>query len=252
MSEYEKYKKDRQKLVEVAKVKMSTPDGGAGAIKEDYQPLKPTTFQGKWQNYWYHYKWLTFGSIIATILIVMFAWQVIFKTVNDAQMTLVTEVPFDSMAGSFETKLSNIATDYTKNGKIDIDIIPIQQDITGKNLMSPEMAQANYVKLAAGLSTLDSFIYMVDESSYNYLKTLELSFMDLSELVDPGKLDKPDRYAIKGTNLAEKLDIGPLSDNMYLCFVNYGALDEKRQNKKNIKTAYERDIVFFEDLLAYK
>ncbi len=252
MSEYDKYKKDRQKLIEATKVKMSTPNGGAGVKKEDYQPLKPTTAKGKWENYWYHYKWVTFGSIFAAILIITFVWQIAFKTVYDAHMVVVSKIPFDTVVDSFKVKLSDLATDYTQNQKIELDIMAIQHDNSGEGSLSPEMVQANYVKLAAGLSTLDSYIYMLDESSYDYLKEMDLKFMDLSELVGTENLDKPDRYALKGTNLAKKLDVSVLTDNMYLCFIDYSALDEKRQNKKDIKANYERDIVFFKEMLAYK
>ncbi|MEG0691675.1 MAG: hypothetical protein RR444_01175 [Oscillospiraceae bacterium] len=252
MSEYDQYKKERQKLIEATKVKMSTPNGGAGVEKEDYQPLKPTTFKGKWSNYWYHYKWLTFGSLFGGILIFMFAWQMIFKPVYDARMVVLSELPFDSMVDSFEVKLSDLATDYTQNGKIELDFMSIQQDLKGENSLSPEMVQAGFVKLSASLSTLDSYIYLVDESSYDYLKEMEINLMDLSGLADPEKLDKADRYSLKDTKLAEKLELSEILDTMYLCFIDYDSLDEKRQNKKDIKANYERDIAFFKELLAYK
>lgn len=252
MSEYEEYKKDRQKLIESRKIKMSTPDGGAGVSHVDYQPLKPTTFKGKWQNYWYHYKWATFGTAFAAILVVTFVWQIVTRPVYDATMVLVSEFPFDSMTESFKANLSELATDYTENEKIEIDIMSIQQDFSGENSLSPEMTQAGFVKLSAGLSTLDSFIYLVDEVSYDSLKEMELNFMDLSDLASPESLDKPDRYSLKDSKLAELLEAPEILGDMYLCFVDYHALDEKRQEKKTIKANYERDIVFFEELLAYK
>lgn len=252
MSEYEQYKRDRQRLIETTRVKMSTPDGGAGVVKEDYQPIKPNTFKKKWENYWYHYKWITFGVAFAFILVIVFVWQIIFKIQYDAKMVIVSEYPFDVVTESYQEKLKPLVTEFTKNNKIDIEISSLQQDYSGKNKLSPEIVQANFVKLSASISELDCFIYMIDEATYKSFKDMDLDFMDLTKLVDSKKLDKPDRYSLKGTKLAEKLELGKSADNMYLCFMNYDTLPAKRQQKKNIKSNYNRDITFFKEMLKYQ
>lgn len=254
MSEYDSHKKELQELIKSRKLKMASPDdGGAGAAKEEYIPLKPTTFKEKWINYWYHYKGLTFGTLFAGILVFTFVWQIATRTVYDATMMIVSALPFDSVSESFEAKLSPIVNDYTKNGKIDLDVLPIQQDNEGKYEVSPEMVQANFVKLTASISGVETYIYMLDEGNYKALKEMEMQFMDLSELVSADKLgDTPDRYPLKDTKLAKLLDVEQATENMYLCFLDYDSMDEKRQQKKEIKANYERDLPFFKALLEYE
>ena len=252
MSEYDSYKKDRQMLIEATKIKHSGPNGGAGAVENNYQPLKPTTVRGKWSNYWYHYKGLTFASVFGAILVITFVSQMIFKPVYDARVIVVSEMPYDSVVESFETNLSDLAVDYTGNEKIELDFMAIQQDYLGENGLSPEMVQAAFVKLSGSLSTLDSYIYLVDDASYEYLKEMDLLMMDLTGMVDADLLDKPDRYSLKDTKLGKKMGVPESLDSMYLCFIDYDSLDEKRQNKKDIKANYERDIAFFTELIEYQ
>lgn len=252
MSEYDNYKKDRQKLIEATKVRMSTPDGGAGVTKEEYVPIKPVTFKQKWDNYWYHYKWLTFGLAFAFILVFMFVWQMIFKTVYDAKLTIVTQYPFDYEIESYNEKFKDFATDFTQNDKIELDIQSLQQDYKGEGTVTPEIVQANFVKLSTGISELDGFIYLLDEPGYDKFKDMEIEFMDLSDMADASNLDKPDRYRINDTKLADKLELNDGLEDLYLCFIDFDSISQKQQNKKRIKTNYERDTLFFNELLAYK
>lgn len=255
MSEYDEYKKDRQELIESRKVKMSTPDGGAGMIKQDYVPLKPKTFKEKWINYWYHYKGLTFGSAFAAILVFMFVWQIATKTVYDGKMMIVSELPFETITEDLEKTLIDFTDDFTGNGKLDVSITPIQQDYSAEGTMQPEMVQANFVKLSAGISTLETFIYMVDDKSYHALKEMELQFMDLSDSLEiqnlTGEPAYTDRYPLRGTKLAAELEIENVAEDMYLCFIDYESFDEKRQNKKEVKTNFSRDMQFFKSLVNF-
>lgn len=256
MSEFDQMKKEKQALIEARKLKQSTPDGGAGLLKVEGQAaIVPITFKQKWDNYWYHYKGRTFGVALLTILVVVFALEMIFKTVHDGKITIVAQYPLDAFSKNISSVLSKpeILTDITENEKLELDLAIMQIDQEGKYGSGPEVMQANVVKLSASVSSLDSFIFVLDQPSYDYLLGMEMTFMDLSDKVDKSHLENgKDKYSLKGTKIAEELDLGEIVDGLFICFFDYNSLSEKRQENKNVKKTYERDIVLFESILAYE
>ena len=51
----------------------------AGVSEEELQPPpppeQPKTPKGKWENYWYHYKWHTIGALAALVVVMMIVVQ---------------------------------------------------------------------------------------------------------------------------------------------------------------------------------
>lgn len=262
MSSYDQYKKEKQDMIDSRKLKLSTPDGGAGLLTpEEHEDLTPKTFKQKWDNYWYHYKTRTIGITIGGILLLTFVFQMVFKTKYDMSLAFVSQYPLSVFADRAKSTLAKpeLLDDTTGNGKLDLETTFIQLDFEGKFETNPQMNQAAVVQLTGRMSAMDSFLYITDDIGYNYMLGMDALFMDLTPYVEKANPDSKatlsqdgKKYYIKGTELAKQMDMGDVGDELFVCFFDYSSLDESRQQKKNIKAGYERDLAYLERLLAFE
>lgn len=254
-SEYEQYKKERQDLVESRRLKEMTPDGGAGLITSDESVrIVPKTFKEKWDNYWYHYKMLTFGIAFVAVLVICFACQMIFRVHYDTNIIFVSEYPVDIVRADTEEGWKQFVVDKTQNGKIDLMVNPLQFDTESKyGDQNPNLVQASYVKLSGHLSSLDGFVFVTDEHSYDFLTAQEVDFLDMSELVsDSDKIGLDGKgYKLGGTEAGKFIGFSDeFLENYYVCFLNpdsYGA----RLEKEKYWEIYQADLQFMKNLIAY-
>lgn len=252
-SEYDNYKKDRQALIEARRLKGES-NGGAGMLENEKVEILPMTFKEKWDNYWYHYKFLTFGIIFVSILTIIFVCQMAFRVRYDNNMIMVSEIPLDFYYGTLNDEWNEFSVDKTENGVIDLQVSYLQFDRDNKygGADDPTVVQANYVKLAGAISALDGFVFLVDEPSYNFLLEQELVFEDLSGKYDAENLGLDSKgYKIENTAAGKVLgDDLIILDGFYLCMLDFNSLEERITSNKDLTATYNADKLFFENLIG--
>lgn len=251
MADLNKHQQNMKDLSETRKRKLSDNTGGAGTIESNYTELKPTTFKEKWDNYWYHHKTATFvGFIIITLILVSIIDAAKIPD-YDAGLAFVTEIPFDANADFIVAEWKELCDDFYDDGDVNVETFAVQLDVYNKYSMDAEMAQANVTKFMGNVAVMNNFIYVVDEVGYSSLLEVGCILADLSYWFGLEDLEDCYRYPLKGTNLAEKVGIGNVLDDMYLCMISFEDLPEARRDNADINVYYTKDFFYLINLINY-
>ena len=248
MTELERIQKEQREAMEARKRKVELP-GGVLPEPQRAEHIEPKTFKEKWTNYWYHYKWLTFGVAFFGILGIALILQILFPTKYDTAFSVVSMLPMDTVQDVLSAPLLTEMQDYDGNGEklLDLQFYQIPRyDENGNPTTDPQVVMANTTRLMGNLSLGTYFLYLVDDSGYDYLLGAGVEFMDLTGRIDGAEGDK---YSMEGTRLAEKMGYPDELAEFSLVFLNTDAMGD-RMEKKDIHEAYERQWDFFEALVA--
>lgn len=99
----------------------------AGVKPEDLVPAEkiqaPQTPQGKWENFWYHYKWHFWGGLFLAVVLGVMLYQVITKDPPDYEIVMVTELAvWDTPLEMLEQELEKVGRDIDGDGKVEVNI----------------------------------------------------------------------------------------------------------------------------------
>ncbi len=106
----------------------------AGVKPEELQPTPslqtPQTPKGKWENFWYHYKWVFWGVLFGIAALVFIIIQSAAVRKPDYTVLYVTEsAAFDGDLALLEGTLAAYGRDLNEDGKVDVQIVNVY---TGK------------------------------------------------------------------------------------------------------------------------
>lgn len=247
MSEMDEYKKRRQEAMEARKIRQEMPDG---VLPEPQyaEHIEPKTFKEKWQNYWYHYKWRTIVVAFFCLLGIAMIWQFGFPQKYDTSLSIVTQWPMELYQQQIMTPVQELMPDYDENGKKELNCLTYQVSSPDGSL-SADIEQSSYARLIGTLSEGQHFIYLVDDAGYDYLLSLEIPMLDLTEYADADRLKGNDRYQFLETKLGASMELEKELGELTLCFLDPAAYGE-RIEEKDISQAYERQWDMFQLLLA--
>lgn len=131
-------------------------------LQPDHKPEQPKTFGKKWENYWYHYKWQTFGVVFAVVLLVVGIGQVLGKNEPDYHIALVSDVYIpDTAVDKIQTAFQKYGRDVDGDGKVEVQVEKL--DLSSQD---PSVSSAAQMKLAAYLSSGDPMFYIFSKSAY--------------------------------------------------------------------------------------
>ena len=160
----------------------------AGVSEEELQPPpppeQPKTPKGKWENYWYHYKWHTIGALAALVVVTVLVVQMLNRDEPDYRFALVTEgAMFSSSIDALQTELAKYGKDLDGDGKVEV---LVENLYIGEDQMAAAMSQKLVVYLAAG----DVMGYIFEPKAYeSRIPALEENgghFFDQMALEVPG------------------------------------------------------------------
>lgn len=248
MSELEEYKKRQRELVASRKIKSEMPDG---VLPEPQyaEHIEPKTLKEKWQNYWYHYKWLTIGLFCLVVFGGFAIWQFAFPQRYDAALSIATEWPMEAYQPQIAEPVKALLEDSDGNGKIELELQLYQMSPAGTSDTS--LLEASNTRLLGNLSRGEYFLYLVDDAGYEFLKESGALLVDLSGDADAAQLDGTDRYRLEGTALGEQIALDPQLGNFTLCFLDPEVYGDRMEDK-NIHRAYEQQWELFQALLSAK
>lgn len=144
--------------------------------------MSKQTFQKKWENYWYYYKWHTIAAVFVLAVVAITVHQCATRVDPDMSVALVTksvEVPqqtCDQLAGVLEKYTADVNHDGRKVVEVE------NYDLASTD---PQVQEAQSAKLMADLSAGTNVIFITDSSAYAYLEKSGPLFASLNALA-PG------------------------------------------------------------------
>jgi hypothetical protein len=212
-----------------------------------HEEIKPKTLKQKAANYWYHYKWVTIGVLIAAAIGSFFLHDMLTREKYDFEMMVATAEYFDmdAVQSAFD-KTSQYAVDTDGNGEQSISVLYVQIDHENAESQDPNYYMAQYVKFSAALSQGEDAIFVLDQKTYDFLTEQDetLAFEDLTQYSDNAGIDG-DRYYLK-----DDPALGSLCDQGDDLFIVLRRLEDmsKPESEKTQKR-YEDQVTYLTNLL---
>lgn len=215
-----------------------------GSLHRTHVEQKPATFKKKWENYWYHYKILTFAVVVAIAIVSWFVHDMVTTEKYDLNLMVLAAGPYGEDYASLQQTLTPYMEDYDEDGNTDIYIENIELDREKMDEQDPQIVMAMTTKYTVALSSGENFMYLVDQQYYDFLKESEIKFVDLSQYSGaPGV--EGDRYAIAGdADFAEVTS----KDHLYLVMRDLENLP-KNDKEKTIER-YNREFEVLKKIIA--
>ncbi len=159
-------RKARKDFLELKKMQTGEMEAGP---KPSEIAVKPKTFGEKWKNYWFHYKWQTFGSIFAIISLAILITQCAGRTDWDMKVVYFTYSPVvDQQLETVSDYLEGISKDLNGDGEVNIQVV-------NYSTLSPEQNYQHNITTVGRLQTImavetDALLYITDEKSAKYFQ----------------------------------------------------------------------------------
>ena len=184
-------------------------------------PETPKTPKKKWENFWYHYKWVVLGSAAALIALTVIIVQSVTRPRYDYRLMLITEnglglgadpnSPVFDQEKYLADQLALYGKDINGDGKVLVSVEPLTlQDSTGMGV--------SFTKLAATLSSGDVMLFAFDKKGYeDFLKRIDNNeeFFALLEGSNPGVSEDKRYWNWKDDPRHEGTDFASYPDDLY-------------------------------------
>jgi len=211
----------------------------------------PTTFSGKAENYWYHYKWHTI--IIGFILLAVIIATVQCASKPRYDMTILYAGPETLSGEQYDLLSSNLSTilgrDLNGDGKISVgweEFFTV--DEVGNGVQAFQAQQPRDAMAVAG----DLVLYFLAPNDYAQLSNLGV----IAKLTDVFGADgvpsiAADAYSLKLADTTAYQNMGGLNglpDDTVICFRNdQGVTFDKTKYPQRLADA----VLFVNNLIAY-
>lgn len=173
----------------------------------------PQTPKGKWENFWYHYKWATIGGVFAVIAGIVLLGQVITKVKPDYTVTFVLEQDLSAPAEQrLRTELEKFGVDRNEDGKVVIDIQFLNVSI---NTAGPQ-AQHDQQLAVAHIAARNVYLFALSPTYYQDvlgpILREDLAFFDTIEVTVPGVSEDGRYWNWKGSPLLKEKEMQAIGD----------------------------------------
>jgi len=202
---------------------------------------KPETPKGKWENYWYHYKWHTIGIVLGVAFVAFFVYSMVTREKYDYRLMFISSKPVTEQTTKIiETELAKYAKDLNGDKKSNVSVMPIELN-SEENNINPQILQANTTKYMAELSTGEIMVFIVDKVNYDANIENEILCDRNGEKATKDTPIEQVAYPVKDTEIGKTLKENGLEDDYYICFrVFNGTKDDKNDKKaENNKQSHE-------------
>lgn len=249
----EEVKRRQQQLVEMKKIKQGQIE--APQVDLEAEKIVPHTAKEKRQNFWYHYKWVTIGSILGAALLIFFIVDMATKEKYD-----LTIMAFNQYQGYLNTKVQaetfeQFSSDIDGNGEVNVLLNGVQTyngETASGTVVNPQLAQTASTKLFAGMQTFEGFIFLMDEGTYDSIVTDAETgekadiFLDLSQYSEQNSAFQGDKLYLKDTQLAKDWGFKEVPEDLFLCLRDFNKYqtgkESNRVKKLREQYAQEKDV----------
>jgi len=118
----------------------------------------------KWfENYWYYYRIHTIAGIFVAIILVVSLVECANKVYPDLSVSYIGEKAFnEEISANIKQTFVEYIDDATKNGKLDVEFMPITISKEVKSEQDMAMMQKAQLEIAAG----ESYLYIMDRAYF--------------------------------------------------------------------------------------
>ncbi len=241
-------KAKRRREVAIKRARQALSNATAEEKEEIFQKVhldrkveKPTTFKGKWDNFWYHYK-LTVLLVVAVVgLSVWVIHDVVTKKEYDLTVMIISSEGYttpQTEIDEFENSMKELTIDANSDGKVEF----LLSDIRIGEDMDTMVIQAGMAKYTASISSVEDIIYIVNDDVYNMLKEQGVIFEDLTKYSTNSSV-QGDKYLLKDDERFKNI-VG--YEDMYLVVRDVNAISDV--DKKVLKK-YDNAIEFVKKII---
>ena len=214
-------RKARRDFLELKKMQSGEMETGP---KPSEVAIVPKTFKEKLQNYWFHFKWYTLGTIFAVVVIAILVCQCANKVNYDMKVMYFTYTPvLDEQTEGIENYFKTLSKDINGDGEVNIQVVNCSMSLDNGNY------QYNHTNLSRVQSILaadeETLLYITDAESIKYFNNENVSNIFEGE---PLLLNK------KFYKTTESKDFGPLPEGLQISLrrVSDTLLDNNETAKK--------------------
>lgn len=128
------------------------------------QPLSP---KQKWENFWYHYKWVVIACVCGALLVVFFAVEMLQK--NPPDYTVVLAADRGYLSGELEP-LRQMLVQYGQDidGDSEVEVKIISHQLGGNGTRESQLA--NFQALQMHLASGDVLLFAFEPMYYTWMK----------------------------------------------------------------------------------
>lgn len=206
-----------------------------GLSEEELKPSpkieSPQTPKGKFENYWYHYKWHTIGGVLLSIVLTVMIWQLATRDNPDYRLAIVTNgYMSDAAREKIETTFQKYGRDIDGDGKTEVSAEVLTLGADG------QYAMANRTKFIAYLSAGDVMFFAFDKQTYESdVLTLEkegFKFFDKLGIEADGVEEQGRYWNWKDSALRKDKVMEGTPEDMYFGVRSVSGTSENKSSKK--------------------
>lgn len=220
-------------LIELKKMRQAAAEHRA--MEPDLPPpaekIVPKTFKEKWANYWYHYKGLTWGSLITVVLVAWLIKDVFFATKPDLTINIATSTVLTAINTEMEEDIYPYMADYNQDGELMVMLSETTMGDTG----DPEITLANQQKFVAVLAAGDGLLFLLDQEGYDFIfkgSDNQSMFIDMEKLYPGLEIAQGDKLYLDDLPLGKAWKLDRLEDQDFFLCVRYLG-NSARDNESN-------------------
>ncbi|MDD6236745.1 MAG: hypothetical protein PUB00_05135 [Clostridiales bacterium] len=255
----EEIKRRQQQLVEMKKIKQGQME--APQVDLEAEKIVPHTAKEKRQNFWYHYKWVTIGSVLVTALLIFFIADMVTKDKYDITIMAFNQYQNYLSTDVQEKTFEQFAADTDGNGEVNVLVNGAQTYPSGSTssgaIVDPQMAQVASTKLFAGMQTFEGFIFLMDDGTYDSIVTDAETgkkadiFLDLSQYSEQNAAFQGDKLYLKDTQLAKDWGFKEVPDDLFLCLRDFDKYDAGKETNrvKKLRAQYAQEKEVFDKII---
>ncbi len=138
-----------------------------GVSKEELEytppPPPPSTPKGRWENFWYHYKWVMIGVLFAVAVAVVLIVQAVTKTKPDYIVCMVTQQELSlSATDRLQAEFAAVGKDRNGDGEVVVKL----QVLNVSSETGSQYALTNRQAVTAHIAARDVFLFAFDPEYY--------------------------------------------------------------------------------------
>lgn len=143
----------------------------AGVPDDELQPppppQQPQTPKGKWENFWYHYKWWVIGLSFAAVALLVMLWNFLTRNEYDYHVLLVTNEPVaETQIAMLHAELYKYAEDIDGDGEKEVHIENLYVNPKESKTLA-QMVLTNSQSLMTHLAVGDRPFLIFEDSTYD-------------------------------------------------------------------------------------
>lgn len=215
--------RELQELIELKKRKQAAaehPEITEPPPQQQEEILLPKTFKQKWDNYWYHYKLVTWLVVFVVFVAGWFVKDIFFGPKYDLVVNIASKYTFSAINEEMGKDAAAYAEDYDGNGTraVQVNEMQVNYDGTGETNQTTMVGEQ---KILAILNAGEDLVFILDSQTYDQLiqsNDGETIFTDLSALYpDMSDVVQGDKVFIQQTELGKKWRMDTVDSELYLC-----------------------------------